>query len=221
MRRHSELRPTVVEPDEAEVHRRLEELGVPWLILGNALRIGHQAADFVTASYPPCHTGQVVYGETTAGLRSELGARGWENDDTNNIARIVSPCGETVVVVNSGNRYTGRRGNDRRVSTRYPRGRAAQRIINDNLQMELFDPAEISVLPAAPKRLTWILLYDRRGDTIRSELSCPVAVSETGEVTGWRERLVLPAIDLTVPSPTIPEDEGPSDVDVTVTRRVS
>ena len=219
MGHHSELR--AVEPDEAEAYRRAEALGVSWTLIAKALRIGHQSADFVTESYPPGHAGQVVYGETTASLRSELGSRGWTKNDTDNIARIVSPDDETMVVVNSGNRFTGCRGMGRRVSTKYPRGRAARRIINDNLQMELFDPAEVSVLPVAAKRLTWILLYYRQGDAIRSELSCPVAVSRTGEVTGWRERLIFPIIDLSVPSPTMPEEYGPSDVHVPVTRRVS
>ena len=65
---------------------------------------------------------------------------------------------------------------------------------------------------------TWFLLYNRAGDVLRSELSYAKNVDNQGELIDWRERLILPDIDLSMPQPAI-MDNTPPDVEVRVSRR--
>ena len=55
---------------------------------------------------------------------------------------------------------------------------------------------------------------------MRSELSYAKAVAESGKLLKWKERLILPDIDLLGPEPE-KMDTTPPDVDVSVTRRAS
>ena len=68
---------------------------------------------------------------------------------------------------------------------------------------------------------TWFLLYNRVGDMLRSELSYAKNVDNQGELIDWRERLILPDIDLATPLPVIMDNtpSTPPDVEVRVSRR--
>ena len=65
---------------------------------------------------------------------------------------------------------------------------------------------------------TWFLLYYRTGDIVRSELSFAKGVDPPGQLIDWKERLILPDIDLRSPEPAI-MDDTPPDVEVHVSRR--
>ena len=214
----------IQEPDPLAVIARLHELGIPQEVLLEALRIGYQKGDFTTAAHPRTYQGTVVWGEITAELRGRLKALGWDLDDTDNIARVISPDEEVVVVAVRGNHRTGRRSKHEQLSTLRPRGPAGVRIIKVNIQFELIlqeDGDEMSQDVLSDFGGTWFLLYNRVEDIIRSELSFANAVDESGSLLKWRERLVLPDIDLLRPPPEDDQGEGTPDVDVPVTRRVS
>ena len=213
----------VFEPDPDSVRRRLATLGIPMKVLLEAVRVGHHAGDFATAAHPRNFRGILTWGEVTATLRGGLAAHGWGFDDRDNVARVISPDGEVTVVAISGNRFTGLRGKHEQLSTRWPRGSAGVRIIWRNAQREL---ALDSALVRSRNLLvdgggTWFLLYNRVGDMLRSELSYAKNVDNQGELIDWRERLILPDIDLATPLPVIMDNtpNTPPDVEVRVSRR--
>lgn len=212
----------VLEPDGNAVVRRLAELGIPGDVLTESVRIGHNQGDFVTAAHPRTYQGVVVWGEVTASLRHRLSELGWTLDDEENIARVISPDGSVTVVAVSGNERTGLRNNHEKLNTRRPRGPAGVRIIKTNMQYELALDEE-GVTRARNDLVdnlggTWFLLYFREGDVVRSELSYAMAVAESGRLLRWKERLILPDIDLLGPEPEA-VDDTPPDVDVPVSRR--
>lgn len=217
----------VFEPDGEIVVRRLAELGIPLETLSESIRIGHAKGDFTTAAHPRTYPGTVVWGELTGELRGRLSRLRWSLDDTDNIARSVSPDGQVVVVAVRGNEMTGVRSKHEQLSTHRPRGRAGVRIVKMNTQYELqlqesAGASEEGLL--ANLGGTWFLLYNRVGDVVRCELSFANAVTESGKLLRWSERLILPDIDLLVPAPEsgdTTDDISPTEVDVPVKRRAS
>ena len=213
----------ILEPDRDAVAERLREMEVPRRVLLKALRIGHVSGHFVDASYPPTFQGLVVWAETSAVLRRELSRRGWIMNNNDNIARVISPGGELAIVAISGNKYTGLRNKHEQLTTRRPRGPAGLRIIWRNLQLELALDEEVSSWrnPFVEKKSrTWFLLYYQYGDVVRSELSYATGI-ESGELKDWKERLILPDIDLSdgFSPPRTPYAPAVAPVDVPISRR--
>ena len=193
----------VQEPDDADVLRRLAELRIPLEVLSEAVHVGHNQGDFVTAAHPRIYRGIAIWAEVTRVLRHRLIEVGWTLDDADNISRVVSPEGDVTIVAISGNEWTGLRNKHGQVNTRWPRGPGGIRIINRNTQYELALEGGVS---HAKNDLvdsyggTWFLLYFRSDDIVRSELSYARAV-ESGGLIEWKERLILPDINLLGPRP--------------------
>jgi hypothetical protein len=214
----------IQEPDGEAVRRRLAELGVPLEVLSEAVRIGYGMGDFTTKAHPRTYQGTVVWGEITGALRTGLAKVAWDIDDTDNIARAVRPDEKVSIVVVAGNEFTGLRDKHEQLSTRRKRGPAGVRIVKENTQytLQLNDVARESDDLVASLDGTWFFLYYRVGDVARTELSYARAVSTSGKLLSWKERLILPDVDLTEPTPrTRTNDDTPPEVDVTITRRAS
>ena len=218
----------VREPDDQAVLRRLAELEIPLEVLTHAIWVGHTKGDFATTAHPRTYHGLVVWGELTGELRGGLLGLGvgWQLDDTDNIARAISPDGKVIIVAVRGNEHTGMRSKYEQLSTRRPRGNAGVRIIKMNTQLEL------TLQDGASDRDrdlvgnlggTWFLLYNRVGDFVRSELSFARSVKNDGKLLKWKERLILPDIDLLLTPPIGKRDDDttPPEVDVPVTLRAS
>lgn len=85
------------------------------------------------------------------------------------------------------------------------------------LFLQELEPEEEGKPQEVDGRVTWYLLCHRQGDAVRAELSLPVVVNGGGRIELWRERIILPVIDLGQgPAPVI--DSGP-DLDVPVHRK--
>lgn len=67
-------------------------------------------------------------------------------------------------------------------------------------------------------RQTWYLLFFRHGNRVRLELSLPTAVSDSGVVQHWAERIILDDIDLDEGLADVAIGGSP-DIDVPVRRR--
>src|SRR5690606_9657079 len=120
------------------------------------------------------------------------------------------------------NEHTGIRNKHEHLSTRRKRGKAGVRIIRVNTQyvLQLVDGDTTIEDLVANLDGTWFLLYNRVGDTVRVEVSYAKAVSKTGKLLKWAERLILPDIDLLGPPPIgTRADDTPPEVDVPVSRK--
>lgn len=209
----------VYEPDPEAVVRRLHELGIDLEDLLESSRIGHLKSDFTTKAHPVTYPGTVVWGEITAEIRTRLGGRGWLLDDTDNIPKVISPEGVTVIAVR-GNDQTGARNQHSELNTRRARGEASVRIIKMNTQLVLqLEDSDSSGDHLVTQTGTWFYLYNRTNDTVRSELSFAKAVSSSGKLLQWGERLILPDIDMSSTPPVRRVLETEPEVDVRVSRR--
>jgi hypothetical protein len=216
-------------PDSDGVRRRIAELGngLTVELFHDAVRIGQQAGDFCTSAHPVYGLGMIVHIETNGQLRGQLMIRGWTLDNELNVPRIVSPDETIIITAISGDDRTGlpRDANGEHAQTKTPRGPGGRHLIRRNAQ-GLFTPmlpVNDPELQGAPVGGMWYLLYYRvpGTDTVRCELSFAAKVSESGTLIDWRERLILPEINLLEGPPPDRErgnDDGP-DVDVPVHRR--
>lgn len=213
--------PAVIYTDPADLDRRLHALGgLDLALLREALFRGQLARDMCTAHHPVTMGGILAWGETNAALRELTAIRGWGRSDTMNICRAVSPDGAFAVTAIGGDENTGNP--FRSPTTRRPRGAAGIQIVEWNQQLSLFGEPEDSNARKEKRQesQTWYLLYYRTGSKVFAELSLPIIVSDDGVIRHWRERLILPVLDLSEGPILGNEDFGPSIV-VDVRRRVS
>jgi hypothetical protein len=223
-RKQSQAFEDMQEPNGDAVFRRLKELGLPPEAVRESVREGYQRGDFVTDSHPVNYQGMVVWGEITGAFRGRMMVEGWAKNDEDCVPRIVSPDGRVVVVPVRGNSNTGVRNAHEQLSTRRPRGRAGVRIVRVNTQYALQleeQGRERDFVPALDG--TWFLLYNREEDIVRMEVSYAKAISASGALLEWVERLILPDLDLLdFPTDRQGRDDGtPPEVDFVVTRRAS
>ncbi len=213
--------PQVPGPEDAE--DRLLELGLSVDLLHGAIREGQIAGDFCTEAHPVFYPGCRVYGETNGGLRLRLALQAWTFNNDANIPRAISPDGKMVITALQGDAQTGLR-DGRDAQTRRPRKEGSIRIIKRNEQLVMVDllpgddPEVIGdQADAGEVGPTWFLLYFRSGDKVRCELSLATGVTSTGGLIKWRERLILPELDMHH-GPNGPDalgDDSPVDVPVT------
>jgi len=203
-----------------EAVSRLEQLGLESEWIERSLLRGDAESRTISQLAPKGFEGTVRWGRTSEYLREDLCGRGWVPDNTQNIARSINPAGTDCIVVTTGAKGTGVEGPD--PTTKYTKGSGTAACIETNYMLD-FTPEDLRKMgviakPAVDMR-TWFLLFRVDGNTIYAEVSLPDAISEDGQVTSWRERILLAPIDLG--PTTLPTDEsGPTDpVIVTVSRR--
>lgn len=205
-----------------EANSRLTQLGLELEWITRALQRGDAESRTVSQMAPKGFEGTTRWGRVAEFLREDLCSRDWTPDDTHNIARSISPTGEISVVVTTGSKGTGVDGPD--PSTKYTKGAGFAASIETNLTLDLEFTSEVArtlgIAPSTDSPMqTWLLLFMVEKDVIYAELSMPDAISDDGQITSWRERILLPRIELT-PPPMLGEENGPTDpVDVPVSRR--
>ena len=103
-----------------------------------------------------------------------------------------------------------------------PKGpRTVEAVAANQLCLDLRMPAdEPSPIQDSDSHLreTWLLLIHLDNAEVRSELSLPSSLDADDRVTGWRERILLPAIDFNPDQIDRPVDDNP-DIDIDVRRR--
>jgi hypothetical protein len=166
-----------------------------------------------TGLAPPLMAGMARWGKTNELLRIRLLPRGWTCDDPRNLPRTISPGGDVALVAATGDGGTGRAGVPAR--NLYPRGIETVRALGPGPQLA-FDYPGLEP-PAASDLAIWLLLYHPAGDEVRAELSQPEAITPSGYVCTWTERIMLPALRLG--RPEVRAVPAPADVTVPVTRR--
>src|ERR1051325_718002 len=176
-----------------EAGDRLEQIGLlPYSVLLDSLTAGQQILATCTLDDPASARGVYVWGTMTKTSRQLGRPLGWQRCDAGNLSTVLSPDGRLQIMVATGDEATGLAGLT--PHTKYPRGAASIRAINDN---QLAFPAlerffiKQQKVERTPGVLTWILLHRRLRDGVRWELSLPKTVGSDGVIVEWEERIIF------------------------------
>lgn len=202
-----------------DVRMALAKLGLTLEPLQEAVRAGYVVGRISrTENDAPNAAGFYQWNETVKALREQLVMIGWVRNDGGGLPTVVNPANTIAICVSSGNENTG---TDKTPSTKHQKGPCTSGMVALNAQMELGIE-----LPNAPVRSsiddsilsTRILLFCTDDEEIRSELSLAVFI-DGGQISGWRERIILPAIPIDRDDyrGTREPDFGP-DVDIEIRR---
>ena len=187
-------------------------------MLHAALRRGQAAYENTNRYHPRTYRGLVFWGESTGGLRLELGACGWTPDDTKNFSTAVDPSKRIAIAVATSDANAGRSGGDPRL--KYLKGDAVQyAVLAGQGQGDFFlGYQEKEETEDAPQ--VWFFLVNRTSKAIYSELSKPRSMTPDGQVTGWEVRaLIEPLILDTEELGQDPEPDPTPEIDVPVTKK--
>lgn len=203
----------------ASAARRLAELGLSIDGLLRVIDLGDEPARRVTRFNPASAAGWRRWDHTVGELREWLSGDGWILDDDRQLPRIVHPSGRFSVAVAAGDLHTGDPDVD--PTTKHGRGPVAREAVQVNRQqMSLFSTGGLldPKLPRVPRdnRVTYFLLVAADGPVVRSELSRPSVMDDSGRPIAWAERIILPPVDRSRRDVTLPE---PKPVDTEVLRR--
>ena len=174
---------------------RLAELGLTAELVERVVRRADAEASMCTALDPPIMEGLIRWGRTNRFLREELIPAGWGFDNPRNLPRTIHPGGEFAIVATTGDELTGLA--ELLPATKYAKGYATAQAVGINEQLALdFGDFDLGLDDdrAADARdpATWLLLFHVDEDGFRAELSLPNAIAD-GRITGWAERIILPA----------------------------
>lgn len=205
---------------DQEATSRLEQLGLKPEWINRALRRGDAESRTVSLLAPKGFEGVTRWGRVAEYFREDLCGRKWIADDFQNVARSINPDGEMCIVVTTGSKGTGIE--DANPSTKYPKGTGTAACVEQNYVLD-FAPEDLKALglrrTASPSMRTWLLMFAVENNTIYAELSLPEAISGDGFIASWRERIILPAIDLGPTEFTTGDSTSPDPVVVPISRR--
>lgn len=189
---------------------RLHDLSLTEEVLRESLGYGHSHWAECTQNDPATLPGYVMWGKTIRRLRELLKPQGWTIDNRENCQLTVHPLGQFAIMVVAGDSGTGN--STREPATRYERGPATRKLFPSSQLSFLFYH-----LSQPPPREIWMLLHhhDPTG-ILMAELSLPLAVTEDGYVTGWRERIILDLEELNPIGQVVPRTDTPPAIDVPV-----
>lgn len=181
------------------VTSRLTALGLTSAELSQAVSRGVLARTECTPNHPPLHAGFVTWSNTVCALREILLHKGWERSDEGNYSVVIHPSRLFAIAVATGDENTGNP--NANPMTKSPKGPSTRNAVAVNSNQAWLFSELIPVLPEEEKgRLTWLLLIGQVGGKLKAELSLPINCD--GKVNGWKERIILPDIEVD-PSSTI------------------
>ncbi|MCB9518441.1 MAG: hypothetical protein H6691_05920 [Gemmatimonadales bacterium] len=192
---------------------RAERMG--WLEWANR-------SDFDSPSFP----GTLLWGHTVRHERAYfVQHEDWKKDNTNNFPTVVRPDGEIALVVETGDRFTGRVVPGHQPRTNSRKGAQTMRMIAMNRsQMNLPFPGDMNGIPlSSDAPLLWVHLINQSGGHIYGEVSLPIVANGHNRIIGWKVRLILPRwtndddmanLRANAPTPT-------GDAEVKIVRRAS
>jgi hypothetical protein len=183
---------TRVLSETPEISSRLARLGLNESELGQAVMRGLLARSEVTPNHPPLYAGFITWGATVCALREVLLPKGWERSDEGNYSTVLHPSRAFAIAVATGDENTGNP--TANPMTKSPKGPNTRSAIAVNFSQSLLFPELPALVDNDENKLTWILLISHLNGNVKSELSLPINCE--GKINGWRERIMLPDIDL-------------------------
>ena len=201
---------------------RLQEIGLTVELLSGAASRGDDGRQECTIFHPLQSKGHRMWSDTTAALREAcLGlAAGWKIDRTNNFETVAQSERGIAVAVVGGDEYTGWRG-DKDPKVRRKRGPITTQRVRDNyLGMEpLFSMKTAPASDDLPDSWqTWFFLIRATDEALWLELSHPIGLDNSGHVSTWSERIILPKLPVSGGVTPIPED-GEGEDPFTISKR--
>ena len=214
---------TVVHSDEPAVTNRLRELGLTQEVLMNAVKAAYQAWSNCTDFDPSMYRGLTIWAVAVRHLRFGLVPEKWQAKNDANYSITISPDGRIAIAVATGDEETGiAQGFPTTQSSKGPRTMDALAANNRQLGFEFRFPGGSAPPLLDPARFgecaTWLLLIHRGSKQLRAELSHPIGFDNNLRVSGWKERLLLPPIDIEQLTVFQPE-ERKQPIDVPVRRK--
>lgn len=202
---------TQVMSDRWAAKARLSQLGLEEALLSRAVAEGLAAWAGCTPNHPTAAPGFYAWSETTRALRELLIPAGWQKQDEQNQAQVVSADGSIVIVVATGNEATGL--SDSSPITKSRKGPQTVSAVAQNTSGFLFEEMEADAIAKAmdSNRNTWLLLINRdklKGE-VRSELSRPIGLDADFRVSGWSERILLSPTPFEPSDRTLPKQGEP------------
>jgi hypothetical protein len=198
-----------------EVHNALQSLGLDENILTTAILQGEYARNSCTKNDPRCVPGVFAWAKCSRSLRDQLIPKGWERNDDQNRATIISPDRKTAISVEIGDDATGNP--DLLPNTKYQKGDATVRAVNAN-QPALFDMylTEDEIFLGDEMR-TWLLLRRPTDSAIYAELSLPAPMID-GRIEQWLNRIILSPIPFDYDF-SFNEDSTDEPIEINISRR--
>ena len=143
-------------------------------------------------------------------MGEQLIPEGWRRDDRENYSTVIHNGAMLGIAVASGTPDTGRPNGQ--PTTRHAKGPVTHQAVARNAYLP-FDHLPKNLDTPTP---IWLLLHYRANEELRSEMSFPVEIDESGHVTAWGTRLILTPIEL---EPTaLRLDEEPVMADIVLKR---
>ena len=205
-----------------EVSLSLWKTGLSEEILLEAVLRGEAARDSVTAHAPLGAAGYNAWQNAVTALRDLLVPKKWELKRDHNLETVVSPCGRHEILVVAGDRYTGSTDPRATPQPKRPRGEATE-FAADRSQLSLdLGNALMAKRRNSQGPVLWMLLIHRVKGSIelRTEISLPGHLTDTGYVATWHHRHVLDITHLgPQPEPMKKGDNEPSESTVEVKRK--
>jgi hypothetical protein len=198
---------TKVTTGEISVRGQLLSLGLTPEDLVEAIRFGESHRALCTPDDPPSFHGVTAWARTVRGLRiGSLRHNNWTADDSGNYSTIINPDKTLAIAVVTGDDATGIYDPAMpfaQPKLKYTKGNKTREAVERNsLTLFLFPDmaadakAEQDKAEAAANRITWMLLRRRKKDTVYAELSLPWKFSDAGQVSSWRQRIILDPLDV-------------------------
>lgn len=214
---------TVVRTELFDVAKRLKELGLRVDLLTNPVHAAYQAWSNCSVFDPRMYAGLTFWAVAVRHLRFGLVPLEWTTNDDGNYSLTISPDGSLAIAVATGDEFTGIA--DETPSTQSKKGPKTVAVVaanNRQLGLDLVFPDGMEPPLLDPWRFgncaTWLLLMNREDKVIRRELSHPLGFADDQRVSGWKERIILPDIELdSLDDIALPDDD--LDFDVSVVRR--
>ena len=185
---------THIRSQQPDVVSRLATLGLSESELAQAVTRGLLARSECTPNHPPLHAGFVTWSNTVCALREILLLKGWERSDEGNYSVVIHPSRSFAIAVATGDENTGNP--NANPMTKSPKGPSTRSAVAVNFSQAWLFSELMPVLPEHEEkgRLTWLLLIGHAGGKIKAELSLPINCE--GKVNGWKERLILPDLEI-------------------------
>jgi len=217
------MQPSIVETkifkgDDADPRLALIGPGLTASAIFEAVTKGVSAKnDAKERPFPIIYPGIAAWAHTVAALRDTLvTGHNWKASETDNFSRTISPDGNHQFIVASGTAHTGLEHGF--ATTTRKKGKMTKQVVEANWDLFTFaNQTPFAAMVEAGLQSqnqdgpsTWYILVHFAKKYVRVEMSIPHAFTD-GRVSAWRERIIIPHIELPDYATAIdPHEFGPS-----------